>query len=165
MNTLKITKGNAILEYTGSAEDLKDMVRDFLLSDVKNPITTQPPNVVDIIEPPQTHLESEKPKFPSKEELIDYITSKPEFEHTGAELQKKFLGRRLDSRKDQKLYLSFYGIIDRAKNRIAKQHGGEWKMTGNIALGTRTRIPIFKFVKFEQVKQPDENQIVSSKLE
>lgn len=147
-DTLKVTKGNITLEYIGSTDAIKEIMLDIieLQPKVRVPIkveSTEQSRPLSL-----TPIEGVKKQLPTKEDVINHLATKPDFEHNNAELQEKFLGRRISSRgDDQKLYLAFDGIVRRAKEQIAKEQNAEWKVTGHIDLGFKTRIAVFKLVK------------------
>lgn len=107
----------------------------------------------------QTKIESrvgekiEKPNIISKvdlpdvEEIIDYITTKQDFEHDNAELHEHFLGKKINSRSDRKTYFSFAVRISKAKEQIAQKYNGSWESLKKRDLGKRKRVKVFTFVK------------------
>lgn len=88
-----------------------------------------------------------KANLPNIEKIIDYITTKQDFEHDSAELHEHFLGKRLNSRDDQKTYFTFDARIRKAKEKIAQIHNGHWESQKKRKLETRKRVKVFTFVK------------------
>lgn len=151
MATLKVTKGTGndtvVLEYEDELEKVQETMLNVieLRQRIRVPFRVQSSQSSKPV--PLTPISEVKEKLPTKEEVVNYLSTKPDFEHNNADLQQKFLGRRINSKRDQKLYLTFYEIVKRAKKQIVKEYGGEWKVTGHIDFGVYTRISIFKLVK------------------
>ncbi len=155
-DTLKVTKENITLEYSGSTDDIKEIMLSIikLQPTIRVPIKMESSKPISLIP-----IEGVKKQLPTKEEVLTYLATKPDFEHNNADLQEHFLGRRLNSRVDQKLYLNLFEIVKRAKKQIVKEHGGEWKVTGHIDFGIHSRISVFKLVKSDEPLIPDKPQI------
>ncbi|MCE8424492.1 MAG: hypothetical protein J5U17_01780 [Candidatus Methanoperedens sp.] len=152
MATLKVTKGinTTVLEYDGTSDEVKEMMISILDLQPKSIVPIKVEQIKSIESSPIIPVDRAKVQLPTKDEVITYLSTKPDFEHNYADLQQKFLGKRLSSRgTDKKLYLAFDGIVRRAKDQIAKEHNSEWKVTGHIDLGFKTHISIFKLVKSE----------------
>lgn len=157
MATLKVTKGTGnnivVLEYEDTSKEIQESMLRIIEFQPRIRESIKVEQIKESKPISLTPIADFKEQLPTKEDVRDYITSKPDFEHNYADLQEKFLGRRIISRgADQKLYLAFDGIVRRAKEQIAKEHKGEWKIIGHIDLGLKTRISVFKFVKSEEVK-------------
>ncbi len=93
-----------------------------------------------------------KEKIPTQETLINYIVSKPNFEHNIFEIQDHFFGRRFGSHgPDAKKYNALYRRLVRVRGKIEKEHGGkflsEWDQTPEGEL-----YKIFRFTKDREEK-------------
>ena len=92
-------------------------------------------------------------KSPSVDSIVDYITSKPNFEHDNADLQQHFLNRILEARgKDENLYFSFAAKVAKAKDKIKLEHNGIFVSTETRKLAKKRHVKIFTF------KKSDNNQ-------
>ena len=92
-------------------------------------------------------------KSPSVDSIVNYITSKPNFEHDNADLQKHFLNRILESRgKDKNLYFAFAAKINKAKNKIENENNGHWESNETKKLGEKRHVKIFTF-KIDETNQ------------
>lgn len=89
--------------------------------------------------------------LPKEEEVISYITSKPDFEFHTVELQEKFLGKRVMVRENTKLYNAFDRIIRSVKKRIADKYSGAWDNRTTKSLGGKTHVTVYRFKKREEL--------------
>lgn len=89
-------------------------------------------------------------KSPSVDSIVDYITSKPNFEHDNADLQEHFLNRILESRgEDKNLYFSFAAKVNKAKQKIENKNDGRWESNETRELGKKRHVKVFIFKKEE----------------
>jgi len=89
-------------------------------------------------------------KSPSVDSIVNYITSKPNFEHDNADLQEHFFNRILKSRgEDENLYFSFAAKVRKAKNNIENENDGRWESNVTRKVANRTHVKIFTFKKDE----------------
>ena len=91
-----------------------------------------------------------KEKIPTQETLINYIVSKPNFEHNIFEIQEHFFGRKFSSHGvDEKKYNALYRRLVRVRKKIEEEYGGrfisEWIQTPEGEL-----YKTFRFVKEEK---------------
>ena len=92
-------------------------------------------------------------KSPSVNSIVDYITSKENFEHDNADLQEHFLNRILESRgEDKNLYFAFAAKVNKAKTRIELDHNGIFvsNETRELAKKRHVKVFIFKYNKDNQ---------------
>lgn len=93
-----------------------------------------------------TNDEQIRTKTPSVDSIIDYITSKPNFEHDNAVLHEHFLNRVIESRgDDKKLYFAFAAKVRKAKIKIESKYNGFFVITGTRELGIKKYVKIFTF--------------------
>ena len=86
--------------------------------------------------------------LPDLKSVVNFITSKPNFEHDNAEIQEHFLGRILESRgEDKRLYFVFANLIRKAKDAIESEFEGEWESTETRELGKKRHVKVFTFKK------------------
>ena len=91
-----------------------------------------------------------KTELPNVDVVINFIKSKPNFEHDNAEIQEHFLGRILESRgEDKKLYFSFANLIRKAKDVIEEEFKGKWDSRKTRKLANRVHVKVFEFIKDE----------------
>ncbi len=95
--------------------------------------------------------------LPTDQQVIDFITSKPDFEYHTVELQEKFLGKRLRYRENPILYGAFDRIIHRATTQIAKMNNSKWEHFKTIPLGGKTHVSVYRLAKPKETeaKQTD----------
>jgi len=58
--------------------------------------------------------------------VIDFISSKPNCEHSLPSIQKHFLGKILSSREDESTYHKTYNIVKKARKTLEKKLGGRF---------------------------------------
>ncbi len=97
------------------------------------------------IEKPQRELH--KLKFPSKEEIKNYILGKPDFEHTSREIQEHFFGFTFTSRGEYKRdFLRLAELLRQVRREIAQEHDGIWYEEWHYRDG-KDKYKVFKFVR------------------
>ena len=88
--------------------------------------------------------------LPDLNNVVDFITSKTNFEHDNAEIQEHFLGRILESRgEDKRLYFAFANLIRKAKDVIEEEFKGKWESRKTRKLANRVHVKVFVFTKDE----------------
>ena len=124
--------------YEGTVDEIKQIMSeiDYLKKNQtnNNKITNTP-----------ILLENIKEQLPSKQQIIDYILSKPKYENDSADIQQNFLGRHIKSKSEERLYHNFAQLIRNAREDIVKNHNGEWVDVGTIPLGGRSHVKKYKF--------------------
>lgn len=150
MSNIKFLPGRIEIIYNENHEELIETrfngVDEWIIR-IQNKKLTQ--LETSIIELNETSNKKPKIELPNIREIIDYITSKSNFEHDNAELQEHFLGTMLNSRDDHKTYFAFDSRIRNAKEKIAKTHKGNWESHETRELGTKKRVKVFTFEKLE----------------
>jgi hypothetical protein len=66
-------------------------------------------------------------KLPSPRDIASYIEKKPKFAHSMKELEEHFLGRKIDSLREKKLYNIFRGRVRRAHWIVERKNHGRFK--------------------------------------
>lgn len=150
MANLRITKGNIVLEYGGSSDEVKELLFDILERKTVNRVVIgkTPESKSDVQEPPQlTPMEEVRERLPSKQDVINYIVSKPNFEHNSAEIQERFLNRHIKSKEEVRFYYNFAQILRDARADIVREYNGKWIDIGSTTLKGRSHVKNYKFVK------------------
>lgn len=157
MSNIKFLPGRIEIKYNENHEELIETrfngVDEWIIR-IQNKNLIQPET--SIIELNETSNKPKKVDLPNKSEIIDYITSKSNFEHDNAELQEHFIGRILNSRDDQKTYFAFDSRIRNAKDKIAETYDGNWESHETRELGTKKRVKVFTFVKLDDQSNIEE---------
>ena len=148
MSSVTHTIGNFVISYDAEVESLSvatDNVGRWIIDIVskKNKKET-------IVNDNEFVQPSTKIKPPSVDSIVDYITSKPNFEHDNAILQQHFLNRILESRgEDKNLYFAFAAKVNKAKAKIQNQNDGKWESNETRELGKKRHVKVFIFKKEE----------------
>lgn len=83
-------------------------------------------------------------KFPTEEEIKNYILGKEEFSYTIGEVSEHFIGVRFHYRRDKNLYDAFTKRIRGACKAIAEEYNGTWhKRRRILPNGEREEISFF----------------------
>ena len=92
----------------------------------------------------------EQVSLPKVSEIVDYILTKPYFEHHTKELQNEFLGRGVKARDEPRLYGHFNRIINNAKKHIEADYNGSWEIIKTLPLEGRTHVNVYRFKKSDE---------------
>jgi len=166
MVTLKVTKGNIVLELTGSRLEIKDIITDILDMPTNNRRQFSPPVIKgtvikpSVIESSPMIIGNNEERLPTEQELVDYIVSKPDFEHNSAEIQQRFLKRYIKSKDEMQLYHRFIQVLRNAREDIAIENNGKWIEAGSITLQGKSHVMNYKFVKQEEVEPSTQTEHV-----
>jgi hypothetical protein len=87
-------------------------------------------------------------KFPSVGEVINYILSKKNYAHDTVELMDKFIGRRIKSNTEPKLFGSFNNIVRRSRTKMEKMYNIEWDKSERISYDSGTHPILYKIKKY-----------------
>ena len=149
MSNIKFLPGRIEIIYNEKHEELIETrfngVDEWIIK-IQNKNLKQPET--SIIELNDISNKTPRVDLPNIHEIIEYITSKPNFKHDNAELQEHLIGKVLNSRDDYKTYFAFDARIRSAKEKITKTHVGNWESNETRVLGKRKRVKVFTFVKF-----------------
>lgn len=127
------------VECDGTVEEIQKLLSSLIRGDSEIRLGRQRPEI------------NLKEKIPAQEKLINYIISKPNFEHNIFEIQEYFFGKHFGSRGDDgKQYNALYRRLVRVREKIEKDYNGkfqgEWSQTADGEL-----YKIFRFVKKPEV--------------
>lgn len=155
------------LEVEGTPEELSIFLKTY-----KTPLKTTS-NVV-LTQKVETHtVESsqndssediEQMSLPKVSEVVDYILTKPYFEHHTKELQNEFLGRGVKARDEPSLYGLFDRIIKNAKKHIEADHSGSWEVFKTLPLEGRTHVKVYRFKKNNEQIHPTSTLVSTQPL-
>ncbi|WP_048120866.1 MULTISPECIES: hypothetical protein [Methanosarcina] len=82
--------------------------------------------------------------LPTVNEVVKYIISKENFAHDSVELLNKFFGRRIKSKDEPLIFLSFNNIARRARERIKKDYNIKWDTTERKSYDRNTHPIVYK---------------------
>lgn len=90
--------------------------------------------------------------LPSKDNILEYIIKKPDYEHDTVELQEKFLQRRVKSREEKELYFAFDRIVRDVKKEIEEKYNGKWEIAMTKTYGGRGHVYVYRFIPYTTAK-------------
>lgn len=150
------------LELDGTSEELASFVKTLRLKPITEAKGTLPEEIKTPTEE-EKRVESilknsieegikvEVTPLPTVDDVVDYITSKPAFEHNTKELQEKFLGKGIRYRDDPYLYGRFDTLIRNAKKIIMGKYIGTFVTNRIIPLQGKTHVKVYGFKKREEL--------------
>ncbi len=137
MVKLKFRIGNMEFESEGSIEEIKELIEKLVAGGYKAEKVSAEEDV------------EIKSRIPDQETLINFIISRPNFEHSNFDVAEYFFGRRFaSSGSDAKKYNALYRRLVRAREKIEQRYGG--KFVSVWVQNHRGELyKVFRFVKEE----------------
>jgi len=110
-----------------------------------------------------THSRRKKEGFPDPEDIVKYIVTKPDFIHDSRELQMHFFGKVFTTGGDKNSYTNIYNRIKRARELIAINYNGKWRVKERKNIDRQTNVDVFIFVRNPtQLPQKNESKSIGT---
>jgi len=153
---VKLRFGNLNAELEGDPKEIVSILRDLGVSNQPYPpiTTTQEAPKPRMLDEPIISDDELIQKLPDLSGLVKMIEDmgKP-FSFTLAEQQKKFFGRIVDTRENQRAYSRFYDLHKYARKAIEEKYGGRWNPTREMPDGHQTTR--YTWIENEEIKAPN----------
>ena len=156
MASLKFTIKGVEFQFEGTEQEVLRFINQFFGASMSLP--EHAPIAFEKTNAEETTRKVDKPKaielpLPSDNELINYITSKPQFSHDILEIQDHFFGRRFSSRgADQRMYHRIARKLRSVRALIEKQWDGNFKQVPSEQRNLK-RFTFEKNTMFAQIPQ------------
>jgi hypothetical protein len=80
-----------------------------------------------------TESQNLEARMPTEDQLVEYIVSKPRYEHDIVDVAKRFFGKQIKSREHQRLYRQLHQELVRARARIEIEKRGAFEQHSTSA--------------------------------
>jgi len=120
--TLRFKIKDIVFEYIGEHKDMIQFIQELMASPFD--ITVTP------IQPQEAHkISTKEMSLPSNEDVLAYIVSRPNYQHTLYDVQKHFFGRAFITTDKETLGMYFKTMkqVKEVRNEIEKRYHGKFE--------------------------------------